>query len=376
MEKEQNIMNGQITVKSIGMDARKDAALRMAFKIYQKRKYRLLEKGAAEQPDVVIADLDTAEGIQAARNFLREFPHKPILGLSISPVGFSEFMTIRKPIQMETLFPALEKLLATSGSPVEEPRTVMPRMSPIVEQTSRPIPSNTVEMVNVPRPSPQTVYLDKIQYFDPQEGLLGHLELVARDKIPSSVIDESGKVLWRLLPAENLVETILSQQDATKTLSESHKLRVSEIRAFSSSAQAVRRETVGEFMWTVSHIVANGRLSKRIPLNKPIKLKQWPNLTRLSPLPEAVRLSAFFARSPASPALTLKMLNIAPESLFNYLAAADSLGIIQYQSDTTAKPATRNDGVESITAGAGREEPKKVTKRGLLGRLLAKITGL
>ncbi|MCE5360740.1 MAG: hypothetical protein JJ714_07135, partial [Acidithiobacillus sp.] len=87
MEKEQNIMNGQITVKSIGMDARKDAALRMAFKIYQKRKYRLLEKGAAEQPDVVIADLDTAEGIQAARNFLREFPHKPILGLSISPVG-------------------------------------------------------------------------------------------------------------------------------------------------------------------------------------------------------------------------------------------------------------------------------------------------
>jgi hypothetical protein len=116
---------------------------------------------------------------------------------------------------------------------------------------------------------------------------------------------------------------------------------------------------------------ANGRLSQQLQINAPVQLKQWPNLTRLTMLPDALRLAAFLARSPASPALTVKMLRVEPHDLFNFLAAADSLGLLRY--NTAENPDNR---IQPATPNAPTVAEIPAAKRSFLGRLLARISGL
>jgi hypothetical protein len=88
-------------------------------------------------------------------------------------------------------------------------------------------------------------------------------------------------------------------------------------------------------------------------------------------LPDALRLAAFLARSPASPALTVKMLRVEPYDLFNFIAAADSLGLLRYNTLENPESIIRTDGNSTSTQ---IEVP--TAKRSFLGRLLKRIAGL
>lgn len=52
-------------------------------------------------------------------------------------------------------------------------------------------------------------------------------------------------------------------------------------------------------MWQMGIWSCRGRLLAGIRLDTPLRLRHWPNLTRLAPLPHAVRIAAFgHARPP------------------------------------------------------------------------------
>jgi len=373
MNEKPNAVAIPLVVRSIGMDARKEAVFRMAFKMNRRLAYRLLENGEKEKVDLAIADLDSPEGLAQARTFAREQPHIPLLGTSTTPEQYPEFRVLRKPIRMETLFPALAQLLQ---QPANAPASLPP-----VETASPPPPKPEAS-----QPSTKAADADlrvslsrrwnpeQVEYFDPDQGILALVQRAVRDQIPTQILNPEGKLLWRILPGDGLVESYGSSTEENKALTDPERLQV-RVDSSQANGQPKHQQGLQEFLWSFSAAVARGRMSRRIPLHHPVKLQRWPNLTRLRPLPEALRLSAFLARSPASPLLTIRMLQVEPADLFNFLAASDGIGILQYGPAATSTIPSNQTTPATSEASTRTVEPPS-PKRGLLGRLLAKIAGL
>ena len=366
MNDKAKIAGTSIVVRGIGLDSRKEAVFRMAFRMNRMTNYNFLESDDTQVPNLAIADLDSPDGLTDAENFRQEHPDIPLLATTISPEKFATFITLAKPIRMETLFPALEQLLRPAQTtPIftQQPRFEQVQKSSTVDNSQKLIPP-----VAKPNFDP-----DKIEYFDPEQGLLALVDRAIRDHIPVGIVDRrNGKLLWRIFPEQEKVDASITREEARSIFHQDEGDLVLRTDASFAATDDICSMTLTEYLWEIHAIVANGRLSKKIPLNQPVKLRRWPNLTRLHPLPEALRLAAFLARSPASPALTMRMLRVQSQALFNFLAAADALELLDYGSARTGTIS------ESIAATITPVEAPKTppAKRGLLGRLLSKIAGL
>ena len=373
-----------ILVRSIGMDARKEAVFRMAFKMFTRRHYQLLDLGDTQASAVTIIDVDGAEGMAIAHRLHGEQPEQRILLTSVSPQADSMFPVLQKPIRMETLFPALE-LLLNSGPALGKPAgrssaTVMPiRPEVAIPTLSTPpvsSPAAATPSVSKPGVAPRSAPLlrpEEIRHFNPQAGLLGLLQIIRRDQSSAIIVDSQQQVILRLDPMADQA-ILLSDDEHLKSLAREEYPRL-QMRAPNNTDvpahASTRRLTLQSLLWQMGAWTADGRLSQNLQIHAPVQLKQWPNLTRLTMLPDALRLAAFLARSPASPALTVKMLRVEPHDLFNFLAAADSLGLLRY--NTAENPDNR---IQPVTPNAPTPAEIPAAKRSFLGRLLARISGL
>jgi hypothetical protein len=105
----------------------------------------------------------------------------------------------------------------------------------------------------------------------------------------------------------------------------------------------------------------------------PLRIRHWPNLTRLAPVPNGLRIAAFMVRSPANLRIIVRMLNTPPRDVFNFLAACYSIGILDMPEHKTATVTTME------SQPAAEEELPSLEKKdhgGLLSRLLRKVVGL
>ncbi len=373
-----------IPVRSIGMDARKEAVFRMAFKMFTRRRYQLLDTGDTQTPAVTIIDVDGAEGMAIAYRLHSEQPEQRILLTSVSPQADSVFPVLQKPVRMETLFPALESLLNGGPAPGKPAgrsgATVMPiRPEVTIPAPSIPVvPSPTAANPSAPKPvaTPRLTPVlrpEEIRHFNPQAGLLGLLQIIRRDQSSAIIVNDQQQVILRLDPMADQAILLADDEHLKSLAREEHPLL--QMRAPKDTDvpthASIRHLTLQSLLWQMGAWTANGRLSQQLQINAPVQLKQWPNLTRLTMLPDALRLAAFLARSPASPALTVKMLRVEPHDLFNFLAAADSLGLLRY--NTAENPDNR---IQPATPNAPTVAEIPAAKRSFLGRLLARISGL
>ncbi|MEY2342991.1 hypothetical protein AB4090_12895 [Acidithiobacillus sp. IBUN Pt1247-S3] len=376
MNDKEKLAGAAILVGGIGLDARKEAVFRMAFRMNRKANYGFLEAGDTQAPNLAIADLDSPDGLAGAEKFRQEHPDIPLLATTIVPENFTNFVTLAKPIRMETLFPALDHLLHPSQpAPILSSQQTIEQAGKTNHLEHRATQENIPASKQMPIPpiANPSWDPDKIEYFDPEQGLLALVNRAIRDHIPVGIVDRrDGKLLWRIFPEQEKVEASVSMEEAQSIFRHGESDLILRADASFAATDNLYSMTLTEYLWQIHAIAADGRLSKKIPLNHPIKLRRWPNLTRLHPLPEALRLAAFLARSPASPALTIRMLRVQSQALFNFLAAADALELLDYSSAGT--------GIlpEHIASAVTAVDVPKAnpTKRGLLGRLLSKIAGL
>ncbi|OYV79098.1 MAG: histidine kinase [Acidithiobacillus ferrivorans] len=384
--------SGEIFVRTVGMDSRKEAVFRMAFKMYTRRSYRLLEAQESRDPTLAIIDVDGPEGMNLAHRFRQEHPQLRILITSITPDATSGFPALQKPVRMETLFPALEALLqggAQESAPAAAPtppvagqgKTTTATVTPIRPELSGrtaaipeapAVTSPPAQPAAAPHPAAPILRPEDVRHFDPEQGLLGLLLMVRRDQVPTVIVEGAQRIILKIDPIADQVLSLVDDE-TLKTLAQNPAQRLQARAPSSADIPAntpVRHLTLQALLWQVGAWTANGRLINRLQPNTPVQLKHWPNLTRLSMLPEALRLAAFLARSPASPVLVVKMLRVAPADLFNFLAASESLGLLRYNpiGSTEAKAVT------PPAEPAKQEIP--TARRGLLGRLLARIAGL
>ena len=80
------------------------------------------------------------------------------------------------------------------------------------------------------------------------------------------------------------------------------------------------------FLWKLALYTYRGFLPAGVNVNKPVYLKYWPNLTRLEPTPNAMRIASLWSRQPVAIAFVVRILNIPQRHVFNYFAAANAIG--------------------------------------------------
>jgi hypothetical protein len=80
------------------------------------------------------------------------------------------------------------------------------------------------------------------------------------------------------------------------------------------------------FLWKLALFTYRGYLPEGINVNKPVYLKYWPNLTRLEPTPNAMRIASLLSRQPVALAFIVRILNIPQKHVFNFFSAANAIG--------------------------------------------------
>ena len=82
------------------------------------------------------------------------------------------------------------------------------------------------------------------------------------------------------------------------------------------------------FLWKLSLWTSKGRYPQVIDIERPVKLKQWPNFTRVVITPHAMRISAVLIKEPKTLSNLAKMLDIKFQYIFIFISAAHALGLI------------------------------------------------
>jgi len=116
------------------------------------------------------------------------------------------------------------------------------------------------------------------------------------------------------------------------------------------------------FLWQIALWTSRGRIRDDVDLKKPVFLTHWPNFTRLTVTPHALRIAALWVRQPYGLFETAKILQIPQRYVFAFYCAAQAIGLAgqgQRQSDTL---------IESPT-------PVEPRHKGLLGRILSRLRG-
>ncbi len=121
--------------------------------------------------------------------------------------------------------------------------------------------------------------------------------------------------------------------------------------------------------WDLALWASRGRLPRGTSLEHPIRLKNWPNLTRLAVPPEAMRIAGLWSRSSLSLRDTVRILGIPQRYVFAFYSACAALGHVEQ----IAPPAT--PGGPRLMPTQPAAIPTMPPPPGRLKRLFGKILG-
>ena len=81
------------------------------------------------------------------------------------------------------------------------------------------------------------------------------------------------------------------------------------------------------FMWLITLWCSRGRVPQDIDITQPVYLMQWPNLTRLEPIPHAARIAALIYDQPRTLTDAAKQLGIEQRYVFAFFSACRTIGL-------------------------------------------------
>jgi len=93
---------------------------------------------------------------------------------------------------------------------------------------------------------------------------------------------------------------------------------------------------LAELLWTAGHHASAGRLPAGCSKYDVVKLRHWPNLSRLPATPGAMRLCAFLSRRPSALHLARKLAGVDEGEAYSFYSAALSAGALDLVSRATA----------------------------------------
>ncbi|WP_434779706.1 hypothetical protein [Neisseria sp. Ec49-e6-T10] len=393
-----------IKVLPVGMDERKSAVLRAAFRMYDHDHYELVSDTHTHL-DVAIVDLDSARGVAVLDEFLQKFPDLPVLAASVEAHQL-EVPLLPKPIRVETLFPALKSVLAQPKQKVQKAFVSQVPVTTAKEPTTSFVESESESEPELPKAEVENAVvasavknenasvkkadfnaeenLLKITKFDPDVGLLGCLKS-AQVQNENIIIFFQNEVVLMALPEDDMVLLAqplekIRQLCLTTNYDAFDKKRIPIGKAL-PKLPSIR---LMNLLWQLAVWTAQGRLVKNIKIERPLILKAWPNFTRVALIPDAMRITAFLIRTPVNLSVLCKVLQVDLTSLLNFLAAVyvtDFLVVPEQAKPSQLINATSSGAIVNTQAASGSTNasdpvsiPEPARPRSMLQRLLKKLS--
>jgi hypothetical protein len=122
---------------------------------------------------------------------------------------------------------------------------------------------------------------------------------------------------------ESVITTPLGKRPKTRNLSRQEQ---AELQHNPPAGAGVQR--LDETLWLAGLLTAGGRLPIDTDPNRPVYLRHWPNLTRLSAIPHAVRIAALWSLRGASIVETASTLGIPQRHVIAFYNGALALDLI------------------------------------------------
>lgn len=369
-----------IKVCLLGMDEKKSSLFKIAFKMHAKRKYVLSEISEGT-PSIFILDIDSPGASDILSELSEKYKDVPFFCTSIEPEKHNGILVLKKPIRMETLFPMITQALVEKKTAVDVKNFLNRNSEP--ENKSSDFEKKPFEKEKLPledfgfpeKNKEERVTSKKFlppvnfSFWNIQEGVIGEIISFRKNKKVFLLSDLGNKKILSYNPETDTIETSLTNQEISSFILSGEKYKISNSEFLSNFSRSLSFDS---FIWEIFPMICQGRISSSIDGNTMVHLKRWPNLTRMPTMEEDIRLCAFFARSPATPNLAIRLLQIDYRVLFNFLTACDAIGILYYAKIADQK---KEKSIQEMQEKMERDEQKN-SRRGFLGRLLSKIIGL
>lgn len=112
-------------------------------------------------------------------------------------------------------------------------------------------------------------------------------------------------------------------------------------------------------IWTTSLLTSHGRLSRTADLSSQLRLKSWPNLTRLEQFPDAMPIAALWNQQAGNVFDLSERLDVPQRHIIAFFNGAHTLGLFE------------------VDQGKAEQEKQAAPKknRGLFSRLLKRLLG-
>ncbi len=357
----------------VAVDEQQQAMFNMAFKMHNTTNYQVVDAASGEKPELVIVDGDTSAGVTAWHKAKGVYEGSVVVFFSKSPPPVTA-PYLSKPIKFDTLFLSLRNLMQGNGVWVvnsSSSSTTPAARTAGTATTHSPVSSHhRASEITIPR-------------FDPNVGLLGAFREVLAQQRNAAILIDDKPVLAVFSNIQQVWVAVDSEQLKAYCRQGHVNVKIKQIPDDSNVQERVNA-TVTSCMWQVGLWTANGRLVQPINPNTVFKLKSWPNLTRLAPVPESMRLSAFLTKTAVSLNMLYKLMPLEMADILNYIAATyltDYLEITQQVKEDAASghSATQATVNTHTQASSGSEkvqaaQPQQAQKSGgLLGRLMKKL---
>lgn len=391
-----------VRVLLLNFDGKQFAIFRMAFKMHNATNYVLLPEDTQIEPDLVIVDGDMPHGDGVWHEAKRRYSTAKVVYFSSEKPQFTT-PYLAKPIRFDTLFINLRSLLQGNGiwvpnvgsqresmhtprsaqqhaNVVRNPfRTGDPDTS-VVKQNSSASTANTTTPPTTARKQAPSVQLIR---FNPEGSFLNHIQKLVEQGQDIAVLHE-GKPIVVLFPAE---QNVLLATDVETIQDLCNRDTVSiETKLIPPSNQLHDKAKikVTAFVWQLAIWTVKGRLIEPITTETILKLKSWPNMTRMAFLPESMRLSAFLVKTPVSLAMLYKLLPVDIKDILNFIAATYATGYLQIQQPLLTKVQSRpvdalpsrESPSESVQTSTIPQRPTTASQpKGVLQRLMSRLRG-
>jgi hypothetical protein len=358
-----------------------------------------------ESAQICIVDLDAAGGPELWSSHKKRFPNRPAILLSITEQTVNGAHSLRKPVGINALFQTLQRIKeelpigAPGPARVELAQRVAaagPAVSAIAPQAPPAAGLSPSEVVTARiKAGPAAAPLPDIDAFlnDPEQRKL--LFYRPDDYIGGRVITALGASLSDGVAREIACwnATLVALPDQRRILTDVTEARLKQFGLVRMSAadgaaghphidfqsKILGHDELGDrllqrysramvelplepFLWKLATYVSRGRAPAGTELHALTVLRHWPNLTRLHPIPHAVRIAALWIRQPRSLRDLAATLRIPITEVLTFYSAASAIGLV-----TTAKRQ-----VDRLF-----EPPPLVEHphRGLLQRILNRLLG-
>jgi len=340
-----------------------------------------MDVGHGTDAHLAVVDCDGHQAKIALQQYYLRYPQRPVVLLLSSETEYGNYVdstmalqaeVVIKPVKLDNMIEAIERGANKANTPVQAPTAstaLVPAATELVDVFEKTValPGGFGGMMAAERSdgeknSTTLTALERLQqrigsFLDPMAPaphaagdidlndaaatelhrlragklLLGHLkDALQKNSITNVPLIgyHQEQALFRWLPERKCFELLIDENALLSLATQEIQEEQFSLQADQTTPPAVTRIFSREgFLWRLALLTYRGMIPEETNPNERVYLLHWPNMTRLDPVPDGLRIAALWNRMPVDLAYTARVLRIPQRHVFLFYAAASTIGL-------------------------------------------------